>query len=263
MSVTQQVVAHLPYLRRYARALTGSQKSGDAYVISVLESLVADTSIFDRKVASRVALYRLFSVIWNSMPINSHGVSPAPLSPERRLESVTPLPRQAFLLSSMENFDERDVAAILNVSREEVETLLRQANKEISNQVATDVLIIEDEPLIAMDLEALMQDLGHRVIGNARTHTEAIALARGKNIGLILADIQLADGSSGLDAVNELLERVEAPVIFITAFPERLLTGQRAEPTYLVTKPFKASLVAALASQALFFGETAKKVSTS
>ncbi len=145
--------------------------------------------------------------------------------------------RQAFLLGSLERFDERDIASILDVARGTVSELIAQAHREISQQVASDVLIIEDEPLIALDLEAIMTEVGHNVVGIARTHREALALAKGRKIGLILADIQLADGSSGLDAVNDLVEFVEAPVIFITAFPEMLLTGQRAEPTYLITKP--------------------------
>jgi CheY-like chemotaxis protein len=139
-----------------------------------------------------------------------------------------------------------------------VRSLIEDAGREIANQIATNVLIIEDEPLIAMDLEGIMEQLGHNVVGVARTHREAIELASGQNLGLILADIQLADGSSGLEAVNELLRSVQAPVIFITAFPERLLTGERAEPTYLITKPFQPSLVSALASQALFFDEKAR-----
>ena len=72
---------------------------------------------------------------------------------------------------------------------------------------------------------------------------------------MILADIQLADGSSGIDAVNDILSTEALPVIFITAFPERLLTGERPEPTFLVTKPFNPDMVKALISQALFFDE--------
>jgi CheY-like chemotaxis protein/DNA-directed RNA polymerase specialized sigma24 family protein len=258
MSIAKQVVSHLPYLRRYARALTGAQTSGDAYVVQVLEALVANTDTFDRSVSSRVALYKLFTKIWTSFPINA-GAHVDSTGADRRLEQMTPLSRQAFLLTAMERFDERDAAAVLSVSTEELARLIAKCNREIADQVATNVLIIEDEPLIAMDLEAIMQEVGHNVVGIARTHAEAVAIARDKDIGLILADIQLADGSSGIDAVNELIESVEAPVIFITAFPERLLTGQRAEPTYLITKPFQASLVTTLSGQALFFGEKAEK----
>ena len=85
-----------------------------------------------------------------------------------------------------------------------------------------------------------------------------IALAL-KQPGLILADIQLADGSSGLEAVNELLATFEAPVIFITAFPERFLTGERPEPAFLIAKPFQPATVSAIISQALFFERKAKR----
>jgi CheY-like chemotaxis protein len=259
MPIAKQVASHLPYLRRYARALAGSQKSGDAYVIALLETLLADSSVFDRTLSSRVALYKLFTEMWNSVPVNTDAPSDPAHPAERKLDALTPTSRQAFLLMAMERFDEGETAAILGAERNEIGVLIAQSNREIAAQVATDVLIIEDEPLIAMDLEAIMEDIGHRVVGVARTHKEALEIARGKSIGLILADIQLADGSSGLEAVNDLLGSVEAPVIFITAFPERLLTGERAEPTYLITKPFQPSLVAALSSQALFFGEKAKQ----
>lgn len=259
MPIAQQLAPHLPYLRRYARALTGSQTSGDAYVVSVLEALLEDPSIYDRELPSRVALYKVFDSIWRSVSINhapdESGASP---DPRRRIEALTPRSRCAFLLLAMERFDERETAQILDVDVPQVRRLIDDAGHEIAEQIATNVLIIEDEPLIAMDLEGIMEQLGHSVVGVARTHREALDLARDKDIGLILADIQLADGSSGLEAVNELLRSVRVPVIFITAFPERLLTGERAEPTYLITKPFQPSLVSALASQALFFDEKAR-----
>lgn len=259
MSIAQQLAPHLPYLRRYARALTGSQTSGDSYVVSVLEALLADSSIFDRALPSRVALYKVFDLIWRSVSINhAPGETGALADPYRRIEALTPRSRCAFLLLAMERFDESEAAQILDIDVPQVRRLIDDAGHEIAEQIATNVLIIEDEPLIAMDLEGIMEQLGHSVAGVARTHKEALDLARNSDIGLILADIQLADGSSGLEAVNELLRSVRVPVIFITAFPERLLTGERAEPTYLITKPFQPSLVSALASQALFFDEKAR-----
>ncbi|MDB5571331.1 MAG: response regulator [Hyphomicrobiales bacterium] len=259
MSIAQQLAPHLPYLRRYARAMTVSQASGDAYVVSVLEALLEDSSIFDRKLPSRVALYKLFDAVWRSVELNNSSRPVGDISdPHRRIDALTPRSRCAFLLLAMERFDESETAQILGVEVSQVRTLIDDAGREIADQIATNVLIIEDEPLIAMDLEGIMEQLGHNVVGIARTHREAIELARGHDLGLILADIQLADGSSGLEAVNELLRSVRVPVIFITAFPERLLTGERAEPTYLITKPFQPSLVSALASQALFFDEKAR-----
>ena len=254
MSRSQLVAEHLPLLRRYARALTGSQTSGDAYVAAMLEALLQDPSLLEEKQGARTGLFRLFTKIWNSVSVNENADAPAGQAvSEQRLSNITPLARQAFLLLSLEGFSEEEVAHILEKDVTEVRALTDTAGRELASEIATDVLIIEDETFIAMDLESLVKNLGHNVIGVARTHTDAIALAKTKRPGLILADIQLADGSSGLEAVNELLKTFEVPVVFITAYPERFLTGERPEPAFLISKPFQPAMVSAVASQALFF----------
>ncbi len=258
MSLAETIAPHLPYLRRFARALTGSQEGGDAYVVAVLETLIEDPSSFPSGAQPRVGLYRCFLKVWNSVALNNRPTPEGKSRADRSLEAIAPRARQAFLLASLEGFTTGQTAEVMDCSGEEVTDLIRQAGEEIAEQTATDILIIEDEPLISMDLEALVQGLGHRVSGIARTHREAIAEVRKSKPGLVLADIQLADGSSGLEAVNEILLGVDVPVIFITAFPERLLTGERPEPTFLVTKPFEANTVRALISQALFFGTCAR-----
>ena len=252
MTRSQLVAEHLPLLRRYARALTGNQASGDAYVGAMLEAVLQDPSLLDERHGPRAGLFRLFTQIWNSVSLNSDS-STLPLPSERRLSNITPLPRQAFLLLSLEGFSEEEVAYILATDVAETRRLADAAGREMAAEIATDVLIIEDETFIAMDLESLVKSLGHNVIGVARTHSDAVALAKNKKPGLILADIQLADGSSGLDAVNELLRLFEVPVVFITAYPERFLTGERPEPAFLISKPFQPAMVSAVASQALFF----------
>jgi DNA-directed RNA polymerase specialized sigma24 family protein len=260
VSRSQTVARHLPFLRRYARALTGSQSSGDAYVTAVLEALLEDPSNLPEGEDPRVGLYRTFTRIWNSVPVN--GVADAsaePLPAETRIARITPLPRQAFLLISLEGFSEPEAAKVLGVEVTELRNMLDEAGQELAGEIATDVLIIEDEPLIAMDIEGLVERLGHNVLGVARTHKEAIKLASNKRPGLILADIQLADGSSGLDAVNELLKSFETPVIFITAYPERFLTGERPEPAFLIPKPYQPATVSAVISQALFFERRAHR----
>ena len=258
MPDSKTVAQYLPFLRRYARALTGNQASGDAYVAAALEALVADPAVIDEEGGPRVALYRLFAKIWNSIPINETPPV-APLPGEEKLANITPLPRQAFLLVALEGFSEGDAARILDVDVVTLRALIEESGRELAAEIATQVLIIEDDSFIAMELEQLVESLGHRVLGVARTHVEAIALTKRKKPGLILADIQLADGSSGLDAVNELLGTFEVPVIFITAYPERFLTGERPEPAFLIAKPFQPSTVSAIASQALFFERSAKR----
>jgi DNA-directed RNA polymerase specialized sigma24 family protein len=238
MSKAHAVAQHLPYLRRYARALTGSQASGDAYVAATLEALVKEPELLEAADLPRVTLFRLFSTIWNSLAVNGVPDPVANLMPaERHLGQITAKPRQAFLLVSVEGFSEENAARILDVDAPALRKLVEESGRELAAQIATDVLIIEDEALIALDLEALVENLGHKVVGIARTRTEAVSIVRTKPPGLILADIQLADGSSGLDAVNDLLNTFEVPVIFITAYPERFLTGERPEPAFLVSKP--------------------------
>jgi len=254
MSRSQLVAEHLPLLRRYARALTGNQASGDAYVAAMLEAALQDPAMLDESKGPRAGLFRLFTKIWNSVSINENvDVVPLHARPEQRLSNITPLPRQVFLLLSLEGFSEGEVAFILDCNVKDVRGYSEMAGRELAAEIATDVLIIEDETFIAMDLESLVKNLGHNVIGVARTHKDAIELVRRKTPGLILADIQLADGSSGLDAVNEMLKNFEVPVVFITAYPERFLTGERPEPAFLISKPFQPAMVSAVASQALFF----------
>ncbi len=261
MSLSATIAPHLPFLRRFSRAVSGSQHSGDALVAAMLEAIIADVSIFPKASSDRIALYRLFAQLFTSVSIRVPQEA-APTAWEQRtaanLGALSPRTRQAFLLIAVEGFSNDEAAEILDATEEEFAELLAQASAEISRQVATDILIIEDEPLIAMDIEQMVEGLGHRVVGTARTHTEAIAMFKNSRAKMILADIQLADGSSGIDAVNEILTTASVPVIFITAFPERLLTGERPEPAFLVTKPFNPDMVTALISQALFFDRQAK-----
>jgi CheY-like chemotaxis protein len=179
------------------------------------------------------------------------------MAAERNLSQITPKPRQAFLLVSAEGFSEDNAARILDVDAPTLRQLLEESGRELAAQIATDVLIIEDEALIALDLQSLIENLGHKVIGVARTKTEALAIGQKCEVGLILADIQLADGSSGLDAVSDLVNTFEVPVIFITAYPERFLTGKRPEPAFLVSKPYRPSALSAMVSQVLFFERNA------
>jgi DNA-directed RNA polymerase specialized sigma24 family protein len=258
MTLSTRIAPHLPYLRRFSRAATGSQTSGDAYVAATLEALIADVSIFPEASSDRIALYKLFSKLFSTSAVKIPTPQPHFVWEQRaarNLSNLAPKPRQAFLLVSVEGFTNAQAAEILDVSEAEFTRMLDEASREISRQVATDILIIEDEPLIAMDIEQLVESLGHKVVGIARTHKEAVNLYGKTNPKMILADIQLADGSSGIDAVNDILMSEALPVIFITAFPERLLTGERPEPTFLVTKPFNPDMVKALISQALFFDE--------
>ena len=256
MPLGQQIAPHLAFLRRYARALTGSQSHGDAYVRTTLEAIVAVPEEFSHDRDVRLALYRAFQRIWSSGNLGSDldpGATGREAVAQRRLARITPLSRQTLLLTAMEGFNHEDTAYLLDIAVGNVPVLVDEALTEIEAQTRSDVLIIEDEPMIAMDLETIVRDLGHGITGVAVTRDEAVAAARDHRPGLVLADIQLADDSSGIDAVKDILAEFSVPVVFITAFPERLLTGERPEPTFLITKPFQRAIVKAAIAQALFF----------
>ena len=252
MSLTATLAPHLPFLRRYARALTGSQADGDQSVRAALLDLASGALTLDDHRSPRVALYRLFHLASARAAVTPARAAAAEGGGERLLR-LAPASRQAFLLTAMEGFGGAEAGFILGVEPEVIEDLVAQAQRDIDAELATTVLIIEDEPVIAADIQALVMELGHQVSEVATTRTEARAAAAKTPPGLILADIQLADGSSGIDAVKDILASTTAPVIFITAFPERLLTGERPEPAFLITKPFEPATVKAAIGQALFF----------
>ncbi|HEY0212345.1 MAG TPA: response regulator [Paenirhodobacter sp.] len=256
--IAASVGANLPYLRRYARALTGSQESGDRFALATLEAILAEDTGFPAGISAKVALFRAFHLVWAS--------AGAPLgSPDCRLsaraqahmETLTGNSREALLLFTIEGFSHQEIGQILGATTSEAIELVDIALREMEVSVAGKVMIIEDEAIIALDISAIVSDMGHHVTGVARTRAEAVALAAREKPDLILADIQLADNSSGIDAVNDILEQFDnLPVVFITAFPERLLTGEQPEPAFLITKPYAESQVQSAVSQAMFFAST-------
>lgn len=243
---------HLPYLRRYARALTGSQRSGDSFVRASLEALAEAPELLQSDNAAGVELFRLFHAFWSPQAAATQvDIGDEPTRGEIELQRLPVERRAALLLTAVEGFTVADTAVILSRPSDQIEGEIAAARAEIAAMLKSRILIIEDEPLIAMHIETIVEDMGHETVGIATTHREAVALGSESSPDLILADIQLADGSSGIDAVKDLLQDFHVPVIFITAYPERLLTGERPEPTWLVTKPFEAETVMATIGQAL------------
>jgi CheY-like chemotaxis protein len=250
----QDIVRQTPYLRRYARALNGSQDQGDAFVQATMEAIESGQRELDPGLPVRTALFKAFHALWRRS-LNGHSIDAPGHVADRRLMRLTPEHRTALLLVMMEGFSLREAGHILDLPLEQATERFEAAQRAVERQLATNVLIIEDEPIVALDLDRLVRDLGHKVVGVAATRAEALAITQGGDLGLILADVRLADGSSGLDVASNILRTFDIPVIFITAFPERLLTGEGREPAFLVTKPFQDAAVKALIGQALFFHE--------
>ncbi len=243
----EDLIRALPYARRYARALTGSQSRGDALVADGLREL-SDSNAANEAGApaldARRTLYRLVTQRFR-LTANGSPFAGGDLSQQQR---------QLLLLTSLEELPVADAAPVVSLSATEAETLLAAARAHLRDGAATDVLIIEDEPVIAMDIEELVGSCGHRVVGVATTEAEAVQMAEQHRPGLILADINLGAGGDGTAAVARIMQHHYAPVIFVTAYPERLLTGEAVEPAFVITKPFEPMTLAIATYQAVTGG---------
>ena len=260
--LSQELVKWIPYLRRYARALTGSQQRGDQYVRVCLEALLQEPHRLKPNGDMKMQLFTVFHDVWRIVDSAMPETRDDGAAPETRLrEQLAALPaldRQVLLLVSLEGFSVADAAQVLDISEDEAIDKLNEARAEIQRQTGARVLIVEDEPVIAMDIAAIVRSIGHTVVGVAATKDKAVMLAEEHRPGLVLADIQLKDGDSGIATVQEILTSIDVPVIFVTGFPERLLTGEHVEPAFLITKPFDPETLKIAIGQALSLSAPAK-----
>jgi CheY-like chemotaxis protein len=238
----EDLIRALPYARRYARALTGSQSRGDAMVADSLRDLLAGHAAPGEP---RYSLYHAITRRFDGLnTLRTNFLTGGLLQSQRQL----------LLLTSLEEVPIHVAADIVQLPTAEAEAQLAEARAHLRAGAATDVLIIEDEPIIAMDIEELVQNCGHNVVGVATTEAEAVKLAELHKPGLILADINLGIGGDGTAAVARIMRHHYAPVIFVTAYPERLLTGEDLEPAYVITKPFEPLTLAIATYQAVTGG---------
>lgn len=254
-----EIVKQLPYLRRYARALLGSQDRGDEYVRVALETYLAEPERISERAELHLQLFALFHDIWTVIdPDALREEDPDRMAGDdsdgtivRGVGMLPPRQRQVLLLMSLEGFSFEEVVHILKVDQATIRRELDTARGELARLSAVRVLIIEDEPLIAEDIADLVRGMGHEVVGAAAREEEARELASERKPELILADIQLKGGDNGIRAVQKILRSTSVPVIFITGFPERLLTGEQLEPAFLISKPFEPEVLKAAIGQAL------------
>jgi CheY-like chemotaxis protein/DNA-directed RNA polymerase specialized sigma24 family protein len=232
------LLAALPYARRFARALTGSQAQGDAMVAAALRAGATPVPGPD---GARLGLFAAVARIAMEQPEDAG----APISRTERM---------LLLLTALEELDLATAAAVLGIDDDLAEGMLGAARGRLRAATAARVLIIEDEAIIAMDLQHLVESAGHQVIGIAASEEDAVAIAEREQPSLVLADVNLGHGGDGASAVERILARHSTPVIFVTAYPERLLTGSRVEPAFVITKPFEPTMLAVATYQAVTRG---------
>jgi CheY-like chemotaxis protein len=244
----EDLIRALPYARRYARALAGSQKEGDGLVAASLRELAPNAPAHANN--ARYALYGAVSQRFSG----AHHAFGSRVGQTEPGEAINLVQRQLLLLTALEELKLPVAAQLLNLTVDKATELLDHARQSLRSAAAADVLIIEDEPIIAMDIEALVASCGHRVVGVASSEKEAVQIAARTRPGLILADINLGIGGDGAAAVARILQNHQIPVIFVTAYPERLLTGAVSEPAFVITKPFEPLTLAIATYQAVTGG---------
>lgn len=257
MSATDReaLVRALPYARRYARALTGSQRDGDGLVAQALRDVLGEAEggqppmLAGHAATEAAARCTLYAAIGRHL----HGKD-GDVEVGAGGERITSVQRMLLLLTALEEQPLPAAAAAVGLDEAAAAAELADAREKLRANSSARVLIIEDEPIIAMDLQQLVEGCGHTVVGVAATEDEAVAIADAERPGLVLADINLGVGGDGTSAVARIMKRHTAPVIFVTAYPERLLTGEAVEPAFVITKPFEPMTLAIATYQAVTRG---------
>jgi len=252
------LVPHIPYLRRYARALTGSQTRGDKYVAATLEAIIAEVGPDELTADPKVILFRTFHDVWQRLaPPSAPGANEDEAehvrSVKRALATLPRWDRQAYLMSRLEKFAIADIARILRSNPAEVEVRIQRAAEQIAYVPAGRILIIEDDPVIALGNAQIVRDMGHEVAGIAATKAQAVSLHEKESPDMLLVDIRLEGSEDGLETVQEIIKTSSTPVVFVTGHPEELLTGRKREPAFVVTKPFDPEVLKVAISNALTF----------
>jgi len=245
---TAHLIAHVPYLRRYALALTGDPTLGDSFVTQILNDAL-EAEDFISLEDPRLALYAALNELADAVALRPAD-SPHPV--EAALASLPETDRRLYLLVSLEDLPLPDAAAVLGLSAEEGVERLTEARRRVRERLTATILIVEDDAIIAFDLAETVRGMGHVVCGIAPTMDEALSLAAGHTPTLALLDIRLAEGDNGIEVARELRRRSFLPVIFVTAFPDELAKRGLEHLGPVIPKPFTRDQIEQAITRAVF-----------
>jgi CheY-like chemotaxis protein len=248
------VTSYLPALRRYAQAYAGSRLGGDAYLEICLEVLLEDPRWLRRQKTLRLDLFKLLHAVIDRVGDKADGSGDTAQDSQARMRdtvlSLSPLRRRLVLLLSFEDLQTKDLAYIMGLEETAIRAQLQHAWKDIYQRPQARVLILEDEELIAADISDAVEELGHTVVGVASNERSAIELARTMDPELVLADVRLR-GGSGARAVEQIRGKTRVPVIFITGYPDGVISDGTDDPVYVMAKPFRREDLKQTISRAL------------
>lgn len=245
--MVDRLTEQIPRLRRHATLLCGSKRKGDALVHDALERVIAAGAMPQDEAALDAHLFRCFYACWHASSgdpepgppaVEEDGPASSTLGLKKTLALLPARQRAMVLLVKLEGFDLATAAHITGLRDDQAQSLLEGAVARLLLPVHARVLIIEDEPMIAMNTADIVEGMGCAVVGVAPTMAQATALAATEQPDLILADVRLRDGSSGIDAVQVMQAEADTPVVFITAFPDAVSRATADSGLIVIEKPF-------------------------
>ena len=230
----------LPMLRRYMRAVIGDQMVGDRLAATLWRGMSDDA----RADGDATRVFAAATRAWRRA-----GTAPParPFSGRSLLSSVPSgltLPRQVGVLTDVFGLTVAQAAGVLDRSEGEITRLLAETRRERRDPLSLDLLVVEDNPLIAEHLARIGRAQGARV-RTARNHAEALRLADDAPPTIAICDYDLGPGPNGIAVVRALFEDHDTTSLFVTAYPDEVLQGADGEPAFVLPKPFSEQRVAA------------------
>lgn len=247
----RELNSHLPYLRRYARALTGATHLGDDLVTRGVEAAVMAPTRFGIPGPKRAPLYALLNLLFDADGEGRPMASPHPI--EQVLARLPEPERRLYLLTALEELPLAEAAAVEQMVVEDAAERLCRVRERLRCDLTARVMVVEENPILALDLGSVVTEMGHVVCGTAATESEAMVLADTEQPTLALLDVRLADGGSGIEVARKLHEKMSAlRVIFVTGNDGEIERLNQTPLGPVVRKPFSAEAVRAAITRIVF-----------
>lgn len=247
MLTTLDLRERLPRLRRHAYLLTGNMHAADEAVMACLKALPKDER-GRPQAADEKALFRTFhsAILVPTEPVPGPDAAceaDAALAATRdRLFALPPADRRVLVLVIIEGFSVAEAAQILVMDGSRAAAaLLKARHLMVQPSRRLRAVIIEDDQLIGLDIAASLLELGYDDCIHAADSREAAEAAAGGEPDLIIADVKLSNGDSGVDVARRLSGRSNTPVVFVTAFPEIPLADPSISRDRVLPKPFSTT----------------------
>lgn len=242
--------SHTATVRQFARAIFADRLIGDELTRLALAKVNIDPN---GSTDSLSDLLHAFLHTWR-MASSGKPTEKSLFSDEALLAALPEPPgddRLMLLLVDVLSFSPETAAKIISLNDKDPYKALEMGRQIVSLPRKARAIIIEDEPLIAADLREIMSSMGIEVVGEANTADKAVSLSKREKPNIILADYNLVGMKTGADAVMEIQDMNNCPVVFITGYPEQVLTGEDVEPDFVIAKPYRIESVKAAVAHCL------------